>query len=232
MMKIDEYWASFFGLSVTDFMKSKAKVVPHAQLQGYQGAWLFRRGASFVISAPPDLVEKIKKEVQHPSETTLADQTFVALFGDRVDKVIGPAYQGYLEEPDFLSVASSARLLSSADDNALHELAADCDVEDWEHSDIQIGQHSNFGIFVGSRLVAVANYQVQEETVAMPGIITHPAYRGQGFGKAVLSAAIEHGLSNGFLMLYQTRVANRPALTAAESLGYKQYATHLAVRLR
>ena len=232
MRKIDEHWAAFFGLSVADFMMSEPKVVPHAQLQGYQGAWLFRRGSPFVISVPPDLVEKIDGELQRQSQGTITDQDFVALFGEKVDKVIGPAYQGYLEESDFRPITSSARLLLPADDNALRKLAAACDAEEWEHSDIQIGQHHNFGNFAGGQLVAVANYQMETKFTAMPGIITHPAYRGQGRGKAVLSAAIEHGLSEGLLMLYQTLVLNKPAVAAAESLGYKQYATHLAVRLR
>ena len=232
MRKIDEHWAAFFGLSVADFMKPEPKVVPHAHLQGYQGAWLFRRGSSFVISVPPDLVEEIEGEVQRQSPGTLTGQDFVALLGGRVDKVIGPAYQGYVEEADFRPVASSARLLSSEDDNALRELAAVCDAQEWEHSAIQIGQHPNFGIFAGSCLVAVSNYRMEAVAAAMPGVITHPGYRGQGYGKAVLSAATEHGLSQGFLMLYQTLVLNQPAVAAAASLGYKQYATHLAVRLR
>jgi GNAT superfamily N-acetyltransferase len=231
MRKIDEHWAAFFGLSVADFMMSEPRVVPHAQLQGYEGAWLFRRGSSFVISVPPDLVEKVDGELQRASQGTITDQDFVALFGERVDKVIGPAYQGYLEKSDFRPVTSSARLLLPVDDDALRKLEAACDAAEWEYSDIQIGQHPHFGNFAGSQLVAVANYQMEAgETIAMPGIITHPSYRGRGYGKAVLSAATEHGLRRGFLMLYQTLVLNRSAVAAAESLGYKQYASHLAVR--
>lgn len=232
MRKIDEHWASFFGLSVADFIKCELKVVPHAQLQDYQGAWLFRRGSSVVISVLPDWVEKIETQVQRQSQNIVTDRDFIALFGESVEKIIGSAYQGYLEESNFRLVASSVRLLSSADDNALQELAAVCEVEEWENSNIQVGQHPNFGIFSGNCLVAASNYQVQRDAVAMPGILTHPSHRGQGYGKAVLSAATEHGLSKGFLMLYQTLVVNGSAIAVAESLGYQQYATHLAVRLR
>jgi GNAT superfamily N-acetyltransferase len=232
MRKIDEHWAAFFGLSITDFMMSELMVVPHAQLQGYQGAWLFRRGSSFIISVPPDLVKKVSRELQRQPQSIVTDQDFVALFGETVDQIIGPAYQGYVEKSDFRPITSSARLLLPEEDNALRELSAECGAEEWEHSDIQIGQHPNFGIYAGNHLVAVANYRMETKVAAMPGIITHPDYRGQGYGKAVLSAATEHGLSRGFLMLYQTLVLNKPAVAAAESIGYKQYATHLAVRLR
>lgn len=232
MKDIDEHWAAFFGLSVVEFTMPELKVVPHAQLQGYRGAWLFQRGSSLIVSVPPDLVERIDGELQRQSPGTITEQDFVALFGEEVDKVIGPAYQGYLEEPDFCPATGSARLLLPVDDNELRRLAAACDAEEWEHSDVQIGQHPLFGSFSGSHLVAVANYRMETRVAAMPGIITHPDYRGQGHGKAALSSAVEHGLSKGFLMLYQTLVLNKPAVAIAESLGYKQYATHLAVRLR
>lgn len=232
MRRIDEYWASFFGLSTADFIKEGLKVVPHAELHDYQGAWLFRRGASTIISVPPGWVEKIEMHVRRRSQDTLTDRDFIALFGEGVEKVIGPAYQGYLQEADFRPVASSARLLSAADDTALQELAAACDAGEWDHSGIQVGQHPNFGVFSGDCLVATANYVVQKDTAAWPGIITHPGYRGRGCGKAVLSAAVEHGLSKGLLLLYQTLAANGASIAVAENLGYRQYAAHLAVRLR
>lgn len=230
MKTVDEYWASFFGLSVADFMKHGTRVVPHAGLEGYEGVWLFRRGLSRIISVPPRLVEHLSAAF-HPRRGNLADADFVASLGGQVEKVIGPAYQGCLEATEFHPVVSRARLLSEADDTALRELAAACDAEEWEHSDIQIGHPPIFGVYTDGHLAAASTYRMETKGVAMPGIITHPHYRGQGYGKAVLSAATKHGLGQGQLMLYQTLISNMSAISAAEKLGYKQYATHLAVRL-
>jgi hypothetical protein len=46
-----------------------------------------------------------------------------------------------------------------------------------------------------------------------------------------VSAATARGLAAGFLVLYQTLLANIPSVALATGLGYQLYATHLAVRL-
>jgi len=232
MRKVDEFWAAFFGLAGAVFLDAEPKVVPHAGLQGYQGAWLFRHHSSYIASVPPHWLEVVQSSMRCNSPSALTDKDFVAIFGDAVDKTIGPAYQGYLEKENFRSSASSARLLSPQDAGALRDLSAACDADEWEHSSIVIEQLPNFGSFADNKLVAASNYQMWSEGAAMPGFITHPHYRGQGYGKSVLSAATEHASNAGFLMLYQTLVANKPAICAAESLGYKPYATHLALRLK
>lgn len=56
MENIDNYWASFFGLSIADFTKSGLKVVPHVQLQNYNGAWLFKHNQSGIISVPANRI--------------------------------------------------------------------------------------------------------------------------------------------------------------------------------
>jgi GNAT superfamily N-acetyltransferase len=231
MKKIDEFWAKFFGLGVEEFLQPQRKVVPHAGLHGYQGAWLFQRDLSVILSVPAEWVEEIRAAIERAPDF-ITDADFIALFGNRVEKVIGPAYQGYLDEANFRPAISSARLLSSYDNPALLELRAACDAIEWEHSDIAVDHQPNFGCFEEGRLVAVSNYRMEAPRAAMPGVITHPHYRRRGYGKAVLSAAAAHGLGNGFLMLYQTLIANQPAIAAAQSLGYQQYATHLAVRLK
>jgi ribosomal protein S18 acetylase RimI-like enzyme len=231
MNRVDEFWAAFFGLDLDDLRAARCRVVPHAQLKGYQAAWIFRRADSVLISVPPEWLEQVQNAVG-PAEETLSDESFVALFGDAMDKVIGPAYQGYLEATNFRPVASSARLLCAADSDALRELAAACDDIEWEHAGIDAGGEPNFGLFLDGRLVAAANCQMEGVSAAMPGLIVHPAYRGRGHAKAVLSAACAHGLERDFLMLYQTLVANRAAVAAAQSIGYQPYATHLALRLK
>ena len=63
------------------------------------------------------------------------------------------------------------------------------------------------------------------------GVVTHPAYRGRGYGRAAVSAATARGLEAGFIVLYQTLLANAPSVALATELGYQPYATHLAVQL-
>jgi RimJ/RimL family protein N-acetyltransferase len=63
------------------------------------------------------------------------------------------------------------------------------------------------------------------------GIITHPAYRRQGHGRAVVSAISAYGLGVGLVPRYQALAANIPSVAIARALGFTHYATTLAVRL-
>jgi predicted GNAT family acetyltransferase len=101
----------------------------------------------------------------------------------------------------------------------------------WEHSGITFDEAHVFGCFVDDRLVAAARYQSAWEETAHIGVVTHPAYRGHGYGRAVVSAATASGLEAGFIVLYQTLLNNVPSVALATGLGYQPYATHLAVRL-
>jgi GNAT superfamily N-acetyltransferase len=234
MKSADEFWASFFGLSISEFLLPESRVVPHAGLRDYHGLWLFRRGPKVIISAPPQLVFELTEVFQpliNKTDAYLADEGFIESLGDKVDKAIGPAFQAFLPEEEFHPVSSEARLLAEQDEYAVEDLRAACDHDEWENSDVEAGRHPIFGCFIKDQLVAVATYRI-EDGAAFPGLITHPHFRGRGFGKSTLSKATEHGLNNNLLMLYQTLLANQAAIAVAQSLGYKPYATHLAIRLK
>src|SRR5262249_4981965 len=90
-----------------------------------------------------------------------------------------------------------------------------------------------FGCFtIGNELVAAAMLEERDEGVLFLGVITHPDYRGSGYGSAVASYAPSHGLAAGGILHYQTLEANIHSAAIARKLGYQQYGTTLAVRLR
>lgn len=165
-------------------------------------------------------------------ESLFSEAGIRAVFGSRIEKIVGPAYQGYVERRQFRSAShSGVRALSHADQEALHELA-DASVDDaWEHSGIVFDDPHIFGCFVDDRIVAAARYRrAWAETVHI-GVVTHPAHRGRGYGRAVVSAATAEGLDAGFIVLYQTLLENAASVALATGLGYHPYATHLAVQL-
>ena len=64
-----------------------------------------------------------------------------------------------------------------------------------------------------------------------PDVLAHPDRRRAGCGKAVVSAVVSYALEADKVLSYQTRMENQPALAIARSLGFEQYASHVAVRL-
>jgi GNAT superfamily N-acetyltransferase len=231
--RIDATWAAFFGLSPPTFLRPGIQVVGHHQLADYQGVWLFRHHASLCLSVPPDSVEGVQAAVRaYTVEALFSEAGIRALLGPRIERIIGPAYQGYVERPQFRSAPHpGVRALSRADQAALQRLADACEVEAWEHAGIGVDEPHVFGCLVDAQVVAAARYRPTWGDAATIGVVTHPAYRGHGYGRAVVSAATAKGLEAGFVVLYQTLLANAPAVAVATGLGYQPYATHLAVRL-
>lgn len=215
------------------FLQPGVQVVAHHRLADYQVAWLFRHHASLCLSVPPDSVEGVRAAVRECTMEGLHSEAGIrTLLGPRIEHIIGPAYQGYVEPPQFRSVPHpGVRALSRSDAKALQQLADVCEGEAWEHSGIALDEPNVFGCFVDDHLVAAARYRTAWEETAHIGVVTHPAYRGRGYGRAVVSAATARGLAAGFIVLYQTLLANAPSVALATGLGYQLYATHLAVRL-
>ena len=233
MGRIEEHWASFFGLSIDDFDRQPMQIVPHRSLGDYCGVWMLKIGSVRILSAPPDMVGLLRAAVKaHGAGSPFEGTDLIETLEAAVVKVVGPAYQGFLPEEDFRPSPSTARLLTSSDASALLELSRGCSEEDWEHSDIGDLNCPTFGLYAEGRLAAVANYRMEAISACAPGVITHPAFRGHGYGSAVLSAATADALNKGYLVLYQTLLSNLPAITIAEQLGYRQYGESLAVRLR
>jgi GNAT superfamily N-acetyltransferase len=88
-----------------------------------------------------------------------------------------------------------------------------------------------FGCFAAGTLVAAGTLAPWRDRLWSVGIITHPHHRGRGHGRAVVSAMSRHGLQQGWLLRYQSLLANAPSLSIARSLGYQQHARTLAIRL-
>ena len=62
------------------------------------------------------------------------------------------------------------------------------------------------------------------------GVITHPAGRGKGYGRAVVSAMTAHTVRAGKVPQVQTLQANLAAIALAEALGYEQVYSSIALR--
>jgi RimJ/RimL family protein N-acetyltransferase len=113
----------------------------------------------------------------------------------------------------------------------LQRLAAACDRTAWEHSGIDPARPPVFGCFAGDRLAAAGMLERWGDRLLHVGIVTHPDYRGRGYGKAVVSAMTAHGLATGGVLQYRTLQANLPSVGIAQALGFQRFARTLAVRL-
>jgi len=234
IQSVDAYWISYFGCPLEDPQTPRAVVVPHAALHGYQGAFLFRRDRSCILSVPAALLAPVAQAVLGREPEGVFDRAFLAgVFGDAVERTIGPAWLGYADDMDLQPVeAHGVRFLDADDDVALHRLAQACSETEWEHSGIHFDRPPVYGCLRGDEILAAAGYELWGERLAHIGVVTHPAHRGRGCGKAVVSAIAANALREGLVPQYRTLESNTASVAIARSVGFQEYAVTIAVRFR
>jgi RimJ/RimL family protein N-acetyltransferase len=113
----------------------------------------------------------------------------------------------------------------------LGQLAAAVGPTAWAHSGISPERPPVFGCYAAETLAAAGMLEPWGARLLHVGIVTHPAYRGRGYGKAVVSAMTTHGLTTGAVVQYRTLAANRASVAIAQALGFQRFGQTLAVRL-
>jgi GNAT superfamily N-acetyltransferase len=232
LKKVDAYWASYFGIPDKDFTSPKTIVVPHSTLAGYDGALVFRHDGTCIVSVPesvPD-IERTKLRALKPAEA-FDPKALAKVFVINSDKVAGPAWLGIADRADFKCSKSSARILGDSDEEAVQKLAEGCGELAWKQSKLLQVRKPLFGLFSGKDLVAVSGYIVLGNILAYIGVITHPAHRGKGHAKAVVSSAVADAFSKGFVAQWRTPEANEGAVSLAKAMGFQHYASTYDVQL-
>ncbi len=231
--RVDRHWARYFGLDVARLSDPGVHVTPHVGLGDYAGVWLFRRGASCIVSAPPERLAELEP-LRDRSVAELGDRETVALLFPEAAAIVGPAFHASVAPDCFVPRRDPlTRMLQQTDAAAVETLRSACTAEDWEAGGPpNPGEGYAAGCFRDDALVALATLRARGADACDPCVVTHPAWRAQGCGTAAVSAAVQHALDRDLLTLYLTLVANAPAVALARALGFDPYATHLAVRLR
>jgi len=225
--RITNYWASQFGCAAEALFAQPLCLVTHgAELADYHGIFaLFREGAA-VISLPPERADSLRPLLPGApaTPTDLAEA-----FKTPEYTVIGPAFIGYAAEAP--RPAHPVRALGERDGPAVEALRAACPAIEWEYGGSKVGVQPASGVFVGRDLVALAGYEIWGGTIAHIAVVTHPAFRGRGFGRSAVSHVAAAALAAGLVPQYRTLESNLPSMRVAATLGFARYVTSVAVRL-
>jgi ribosomal protein S18 acetylase RimI-like enzyme len=208
-------------------------ITAHAGLRGYRGVWFFVRGRSAVVSAPAEWVARLEQNLDStdPGEL-LAPATARRILGHAAGEIVGPSFQGWLAEDRLRPVASEGvRRVAEPEAALLAPFHAACSPEEWEHAGIDAEAAEVWVLFQGTEAAALGQLRLHPGGAVDPCVITHPAHRRRGHALRLVGAMAHEALVAGQLVLYQTLVSNRAAVSLALLLGFEQYATLLAVRI-
>ncbi|PZN95734.1 MAG: GNAT family N-acetyltransferase [Hyphomicrobiales bacterium] len=86
-----------------------------------------------------------------------------------------------------------------------------------------------FGAFAGADLVGTAGFIIPSNAAKsrhkglLVGVHVAPGHRGRAIGRALVTAVIDHARHHVVLLQAAVGIANAPALSLYERLGFRQY---------
>jgi GNAT superfamily N-acetyltransferase len=235
---ISEFWASSMGCDSEALAKAGLTICRKIAPASREKIFVFKRDEALVVEvqektvAGPIYEAVVDAFRERRADLSLDTGLWTKLFNLPANSIVGPAYVGYLEDGKlFPYKAISARLLTDHDQGALRRLSEKCPAIEWEHSGIELDRPPIFGSFTGGQIVSAASFEIWGGDIAHIGVISDPAYRGRGAGKAVVSAACAEAISEGLIPQYRTLKSNAPSLGIARALGFVEYATTLSIAI-
>jgi GNAT superfamily N-acetyltransferase len=227
---VDIFWAADTGCRPEDFDTEAVAVIEGPSHDGREYAQFFRRKRRLQITCSASIVDIVRGATYGQSRGAIFDISFIerALRG-RIDRIIGPAYLGYLDALDSDSENPNARILSLDDRGALDDLRGNVMAQDWEHTalkpDLPIA-----GYFIDRTLVSAAGYEVWGGRIAHIRVLTREDARGAGYGRACVGRITAYAIEKGLIAQYRTLHVNAPSMAIARSLGFEDYASTIYVR--
>lgn len=230
----DAYWARFLGVQPADWTTPGISFRSHQGLSGFQGLWCFGRRDRVVVSAPLAWLPHIESLWAGWDRARLMDKdAVVASLGSDCERSIGPVFQGCLDPRSFRDIeAPQVRVVAASDQLGIERFRGQCGTDAWSTSGLTDVGTLAYVYTDGAKITAMGGLREKPDGVGDLCVLTHPQFRGEGRGAAVVSAVTRDALPSRHIVLYQTLESNRAAVKLALSLGFARYGNHLAVRLK
>lgn len=235
--RIDNYWSDYFGIEKDEIGGDGLIVVPHNHLEGYNGAWIFKRKHRLILSVKSNLINKISAKInkKKPEGDNLFSKLYLDyVFDEKIDRIIGPTYQGYFDdvETDIQLSKKVDKINFKEDYNLIERLSKSGDNEGWANSGINRNNDGIYGYFHENKMESIACYNIIRGDVGFVGVYTNPKFRGMGFSYEVVKNVVSDLSIKGKLIIYQTLISNKPSIRIAKKIGFEEYAANIAIRLK
>lgn len=134
-----------------------------------------------------------------------------------------------VEEQEVLrteAAAEGTRRLTETDADAFAEFAAAAPEADLDEAFVELDHWLVFGTFVDGRIVAAASMYPWDGTrLADLGVITLPAYRGNGLARRTVRALSGAAVEAGYEPQYRCQLDNQASVALAGAAGFVRFGT-------
>lgn len=240
MNRLDSFWAESLGCEKRDLKFKESKIVVRTKETDYNDDRtkaeidIFQRKDNRIISCSREVEDRLRRHELDLLKTDIKQKKLEEI-GLEVEKLLGPAFLSYTTQGKFSKYKSrNCRELKQEDSKALKKLKQESDEEEIENSinDTNVGSFPVFGRFVNGELVAVSSYKVWNSNIGFPDVFVKQKFRGNGYGKQVVSKSTERILENELIPVYRTLEKWSSSVGLAKSLGYQKYATTYLLELK
>lgn len=216
---VDEWWARAINIPVERFVAGGIIAADHVD---HVGALALRPHRTLCIYGPLELIEPLPKglALESPKDVVHGNSLVGPLAG-RATQTWGPAWYGYATSDTLTaSSADAVRRLEERDRQFIATLRRAVASDEWTEAGMDDGPR--YGCWLEGRLVAGAGLGMWR---GMPtiGVLTHPAYRGRGFGRAVVTAAAQEALDAASHVQYRSRTTNTASVALGRAAGFVHY---------
>ena len=161
---------------------------------------------------------------QHPAGASLSGDDLQRAWGDGMIASRDTGLVHYLFPADYRPCPApppfTLRQLTPADAAAMALLHQACPPEDVDEGYVEVDHEIAAGCFAGDQLVAAASGYTRAGFMDL-GVLTHPAYRRLGLGKAAVGALCEWTLAREMIPQYRCNVNNIGSHGVAKGLNFR-----------
>lgn len=119
----------------------------------------------------------------------------------------------------------------TATNDEVDRLLESCSILEAGESGLK-GMHEHFVVSDSTgKPIAIAGYEIWNETVAHFGVLVEPSHRGQGFGIRVTKSAAHSARTKSLVLQWRVRTDNAPSNRLAARLGFVKVGQQLALEL-
>lgn len=222
---IARHAAAFLRCREWDEDGDAVQVYVDEELHMHYPAAAYAVGGRLYIALAPFLAEGAEMLEDIGPESSAAD--IVSALMEGVEMI--PDRSGfYTVDGDLLADAElpaggTLRLLTGDDAPTLDELLAACTPMEREAGAVSAEDPLAVGCFAqDGRLAAAASFWYWDDAIADVTVVTHPACRGMGFGRAAVADLCRRGLADGRIIQYRCDDSNRGSVALCRSLGFVQ----------
>ena len=234
--QVESLWAAYFGCAADDLGREGTTLMPLERLQGSRLIHVvYIRKRALAEIDPALQLDAERALAEAGGKAVLSSELLQRLWGsDRIGEVeaglIFHLRPGELVRPE-LEPGFMLRRLTPQDQQALDTLRRGCTEYEIDDAYVEIEHELAWGCFKGEALAAVGSAYRRNGFMDY-GVLTDPAYRGQGLARHVVCALTDDTLQLGLIPQYRCNRVNKASRRVAEAAGFALYYTTEGVTLK